>query len=271
MATVDGLIFKAFDVASADPDLVPIVGDLMSLIIRKDNAQLRTPEEVAQRVQALLANVRELRAAANGDANALREGLILINRLGGKAMPQGLITSMLRVVKDVPINAIKGFKANSNGLALHKAIMQFTTSVEQAFRQSGAAQSLRSAPEQIPCREFICSALLHRVSVPTLRTIHTTLHGEKGKKLLRIYDLFAYDRINVDGRDKALQDGATMVGIRLGQFDGYIAALLNLQNADYQGVMPFTQEFDVTELQALEIGQDILANLPRGEQNQGQA
>ncbi len=97
-----------------DPDAMDILtarGVMDGLLIRGDST-LRAPAEVAAKAEAILANLAELKQAANGDPAILAAGKIFLAQLEGKSVPDGLITAMIRDTRNADVSAIKRLTAS---------------------------------------------------------------------------------------------------------------------------------------------------------------
>ena len=107
--------------------------ELLSLLTAKDGAAarniamngemvLRSDEEITKRLEALRANVDELRTAAGGDKCVFDIAMGQLKRLGGKALPSGTITQIVDLTAKADVSALKGLSAKSSASALTKAM-----------------------------------------------------------------------------------------------------------------------------------------------------
>ena len=125
-AAVDRIVAGLIDKTRGDREL-------LSLLTAKDGAAarniamngemvLRSDEEITKRLEALRANVDELRTAAGGDKCVFDIAMGQLKRLGGKALPSGTITQIVDLTAKADVSALKGLSAKSSASALTKAM-----------------------------------------------------------------------------------------------------------------------------------------------------
>lgn len=125
-AAVDRIVASLIDKTRGDREL-------LSLLTAKDGAAarniamngemvLRSDEEITKRLEALRANVDELRTAAGGDKRVFDIAMGQLKRLGGKALPSGTITQIVELTAKADVSALKGLSAKSSASALTKAM-----------------------------------------------------------------------------------------------------------------------------------------------------
>jgi hypothetical protein len=170
-----------------DRDAEAIVAKHADKFLLAPNESPRSAADVRAKVDRLLANLAELRAIAKGDVSVLGAGLELLDDLAGKDIPDGFLTKLARAAKSPKIGEIKGLSGASTPLDVHKAVVRFRDSVEEALDASGAKDVLEGAGDLDPCRQFLGELLILRCGESGARSVRTALGTVAASQALAVY------------------------------------------------------------------------------------
>ena len=263
-AHVDGLVETAMKAVGEDRDALDILagrGVMDGLLIRAD-AQLRSPADVAKKAKAILANVAELKRAANGNPSVLAAGKIFLTQLHGKSAPAGLIAAMVRDALAADVSALKKLSASSSGRSIHKALNQFVTTQVRIAEASGAHEAMEGPDEKAAARDFVGLLLLAKCGASGIRRIQAAMHSENARKLCAIYSLIVAKDIDKEGLSNAVVEQTAIMGVRwrsnLGQLKIAADSLMGVPDDQIQAIDEFEDDFDYEEFGSGRIVGDIL-------------
>ena len=261
-ATVDANINQVLLGVSNDPLATKLVAENMETILTRGNNTLRSVEDACKKAQAIKANVAELRTIANGNQDVMNAGMAFLSHMRGKPLESGLLTRLFNEAKALSVSDIKGLKADSSGIQIHKAVMQFTSEIDKAILKSGAAAALEGTDEKGPARDFIGSMMLLKCGKGNHPAIFNALHNTNSAKVLTFYtDVIAKGRIELDEPDDALTGEMKMQGsllaLRMSEFDKLVAISTGKNTNDYKGLSFFPEKFDYEEIDGPDIAADV--------------
>ena len=263
-AHMDGLVETAMKAVGEDRDALDVLagrGVMDGLLLRAD-AQLRSPADVAKKAKAILANVAELKRAANGNPSVLAAGKIFLAQLGGKSAPAGVIAAMVRDALAADVSALKRLSASSSGRSIHKALNQFVTTQVRIAEVSGAHEAMEGPDEKAAARDFVGLLLLAKCGASGIRRIQAAMHSENARKLCAIYTLIVAKNIDKEGLSNAVVEQTAIMGVRwrsnLGQLKIAADSLMGVPDDQIQAIDEFEDDFDYEEFGAGRIVGDIL-------------
>lgn len=262
-ADLDRLVETAVKTALKDKDALEIVTKHLSSILVRGDAQLRSLDSVQSRVAELVQNVEELRTASAGNREFFKAGLLMLNTLGGKSAQSGTITSIIRSVNAANISDIKKLSGSSSGVAIHKAVEQFTRLQEDIALSSGAEEAFDGVEEKVSLRDFIAQLVVAKCGRSAAAKIQSALSGENAQKLAFIYSAFAGGSYPKAGISPGLQDHIGNMAARaksmLNRLLLSVDALMGIGASDSEGVEPFTGQFHTGDFGAGKILEDLKA------------
>ena len=178
------LVAAAMFKCGEDADLQDIVAQGISRIIRSGKVN-----DVEEAVKRVLGNLRELREAAAGNADAFAVGKRLLLGLEARRIAPGFFTHIMKVVGSVAINPITRLKANSSIADIHAAISLVRTAGENILLSApGAAKLLEGNDESLACRNFIADLFAARLTPGQRQSVHAALQGDNGATLKAFYN-----------------------------------------------------------------------------------
>lgn len=196
---IDKLVSAMVNRAADDADVVDIAVSNGYSLLRAGNATLRSVDEVKKKVDTIKAAVSELRSTAKGNDEIFRLGKEMLIAMGGKAIPPGMIRSMVRAVSKLDISDLKSLNLGSPLVDVHLAAVRFGENVNKAMSASGADRAFTEAEELMPLRDFAAGLILARCDNNVADNITTLIAADEngGKTLNSVYNAI----INRDGVD----------------------------------------------------------------------
>ena len=188
---LDSLIETAVKATGGDEVLLSVLkqGKAIRGVLVGGNG-IRSEEAIREKVAALKANVKELRAATKGNKAMFEAGLRGIANLGGKALKAGCIADMVRLARKAKIGMIRKLSATSDAGQIHAAIDQYHRNATDILKKSKALYSFDAAfaDETTESRAFIGMLMLSRCSPKKLEAIDAALYSTSGAKTASLYD-----------------------------------------------------------------------------------
>jgi hypothetical protein len=185
---VDALIAAAVNASVGDPDALDVVKAAIVGILKDAASNLRTEEQVKQRVSNILASVAELKAAAKGNAHIMKAGKELLVLMGGKKIPDGVLRSLVGLTMKQSVGKLKSLSPRTSGTNLHKAVAQTLKNVDKAMFASGAELALKGDTiAQNNMRKFCIAVQLARCGDAEARRIANLFDSDKAAQLADTY------------------------------------------------------------------------------------
>ena len=255
---VDNMILDALQRCSDNDDAVQVVAANIGTLLVNNGAELRTLQQVRERVDAISANFAELKALARDNPAVYEAGKRLMAGLGGKALPPGTIGKLVAAAANTPIDAIRKLSSRSSGLAIHRAVTQLRDGLVRSMDASGAEQATGGPEEKQACRNFIAALMMARCGARTVRAMQGAFRGDTAAKMLALYVDIGNGHQN-DGlaieTAMRLEDQATSHMAHIGA----LKAAIDLAATGQPGAAldPFNGNFDADAIN----GPDILDDL----------
>ncbi len=209
---VDELIKTAVKTCVGDQDALDVVVKTIGNIIMRGDDTLRSPEDLRKKVDAILANVVELRDAAKGDPSIMKHGKTFLMTLDGKSLKPDVMTQLVQKAKTMKVDKIKSLSASSNATAIHKAIRQFTDNLNSVLNDSGASKILEGGDERDAGRDFLIGLMSDKCGKSAARNIQAALNSPKAALLYRIYDDIETKKIILGDFSEALGEYVAQQG-----------------------------------------------------------
>ena len=255
---VDSMILDALRRCSDNDDAVQVVAANIGTLLVNNGAELRTLQQVRERVDAISANFAELKALAQDNPAVYEAGKRLMAGLGGKALPPGTIGKLVAAAANAGIDSLRRLSSRSSGLAIHRAVTQLRDGLVRAMDASGAEQATGGPEEKQACRNFVAALMMARCGARTVRAMQGAFRGDTAAKMLALYMDIGNGRQN-DGlaieTAMRLEDQATSHMAHIGA----LKAAIDLAATGQPGAAldPFNGNFDADAIN----GPDILDDL----------
>ena len=263
-AHVDGLVEKAMKAVGADKDALDILagrGVMNGLLVRGDG-EMRSPADVQKKAKEILANVAELKRAANGNPTILAAGKIFLTQFGGKSLPTGTIAAMVRDALAADVSAVKRLSASSSGLSIHKALNQFVSAQVRLAAAAGMGTGRVDTDEVTAARDFAGLLLLAKCGASGIRKIQAAMNSQNAQKLCSVYTMIFDKNFDEEGLSKAVVDQTSIMGVRwrnqLGQLKIAADTMMGIPDDQIDVVTGFEGDFDEMEFGAGQIVGDLI-------------
>ena len=243
-----------------DFDLKDVVSRRIANICITATAQLRSPEKIKERIDAIADNFRELRELSKNRPAVYEAGKRMMVALDGKALPPGIIAKLVLEASNAKIDAIRKLSPRSSALEIHHAISQFSENIVTAMNLSEAEAKTDGANEKQACRNFIAAVMIDRCGgANALRAMQGAFAGDKPGKMLSLYESVVNSQQN-EGVEQRLvipfENLASNHMMNIANLKGAIDVALD---GDFgEDIVPFNGEFNADEINADEILDDLL-------------
>ena len=259
-ATAEKLVKDMLAHCGDDFDLKDVVSRRIANICITATAQLRSPEKIKERIDAIADNFRELRELSKNRPAVYEAGKRMMVALDGKALPPGIIAKLVLEASNAKIDAIRKLSPRSSALEIHHAISQFSENIVTAMNLSEAEAKTDGANEKQACRNFIAAVMIDRCGgANALRAMQGAFAGDKPGKMLSLYESVVNSQQN-EGVEQRLvipfENLASNHMMNIANLKGAIDVALD---GDFgEDIVPFNGEFNADEINADEILDDLL-------------
>ena len=260
-AATEKLVKEMLAYCGDDFDLKDVVSRRIANICITATSQVRTPEKIKERIDAIADNFKELRKLSKNSPSVYEAGRRMMVALDGKALPPGIIAKLVLEASNAKIDAIRKLSPRSSALEIHHAISQFSENIVTAMNLSEAEAKTDGANEKQACRNFIAGVLIGRCGgANALRAMQGAFAGDKPGKMLSLYESVVNSQQN-EGVEQRLvipfENLASNHMMNIANLKGAIDVALD---GDFgEDTVPFNGEFNADEINAAEILDDLLA------------
>ena len=259
-AATEKLIKEMLAHCGDDFDLKDVVSRRIANICITATSQVRTPEKIKERIDAIADNFRELRELSKNSPAVYEAGRRMMVALDGKALPPGMIAKLVLEASNAKIDAIRKLSPRSSALEIHHAISQFSENIVTAMNLSEAEAKTDGANEKQACRNFIAGVMMGRCGgAKSLRAMQGAFAGDTPAKMLSLYESVVNSQQN-EGVEQRLvvpfENLASKHMMNIANLKGAIDVALD---GDFGAdIVPFDGEFAADEINAAEILDDLL-------------
>ena len=259
-ADTEKLIKEMLAHCGDDFDLKDVVSRRIANICITATSQVRTPEKIKERIDAIADNFKELRELSKNRPAVYEAGKRMMVALDGKALPPGMIAKLVLESSNAKIDAIRRLSPRSSALEIHHAVTQFSENIVTAMNLSEAEAKTDGANEKQACRNFIAGVMIGRCGgAKSLRVLQGAFAGDKPGKMLSLYESVVNSQQN-EGVEQRLiipfENLASKHMMNIANLKGAIDVALD---GDFgEDIVPFNGEFNADEINAAEILDDLL-------------
>ena len=242
-----------------DFDLKDLVSRCIADISITATSQVRSPEQIKEKIDAIADNFRELRELSKDDPAVYEAGKRMMSALKGKSLPPGTIAKLVAEAAKAKIDAVRRLAPRASGIEIHRAVTEFRDNLMNIMTSSGAEKAAGGAPEKQACRNFISTLIMRRFDAKTLRTMQGAFGGDVPGKMVALYSEVSSGRMN-QGLDHKVavefEDQADSHMMNIANLKGAIDVALDGRFGD--DIVPFNGEFDADGINATEIVDDLM-------------
>ena len=171
-----------------------VLKDIVSQTIRglciSGTAKIRKPDEIKARIDAVRANLEEVRKAAAGNGRIEKAGIKFLCRLNGKSVSPGLIGRMLKAASAEKTGEFSKLSATSTPQQITKAVIDMREAVENVIRNAYVQDYLEGSDEMDPVRDFVFAMFAAKFPEAQLKGVKDAFRSETTSKLFAIMDDF---------------------------------------------------------------------------------
>jgi len=173
-----------------DFELKDIVSQTIRGLCITGTAKLRTMDQIKARIDAVRANLEEVRREAAGNEAIENAGCYFLSGLNGKSVPPGLIGRIVKAASAEKPGGFANLSATSTPQQIAKAVIDMRAAVENTIHNSFAQDYLEGADEMGPAREFAFSLLVVKFTPAQLTNVNAAFRSETASKLYAVLDEF---------------------------------------------------------------------------------
>ena len=222
-------------------------GKVLDGILYNFENKPRPPEDVAKRVAAIRDNVAELREATGGNQAKFKAALGNLVEFGGKAIPKGAITALVKAAQDMDVSSMKKLNRSSKPLDIHKAVRAFRNGLDRAIFDSGVfSKEKEGAQDLLNCKGLVSGFVFADMDAKTRNNIHAAVNSRNGQLMKCAYQQLTDGTLGwLDDYAEDSQNGISSIVFQLSLTLDSISDL-TLDVPDGSGVdCPSIEELDV--------------------------
>ena len=258
-AAGEALIKELLAHCGDDFDLKDIVSKNVYQMCVNGRGALRQADEIKAKIDAIRANLAEIRGAANGNAIIEKAGVNFMIGMPGKTVPAGLIGRLVKAAGGMDVGSFAKLTAASTPSQILKAVIDMRQEVEKTMAAEHVEDSLDGGDEMTAVRDLLASFAMAKLPSAQLRGANAALHSDNCAKALTLLDDIQGGKLSA-GKLTAAQKGALEsqsyeIGIAVGQYNLAVETALGQEE---RGVRSFSGEFDKKAAGSAEVFKDVL-------------
>ncbi len=189
-AAAEALIKEMLAHCGDDFELKDIVSQTIRGLCITGTAKLRTMDQIKERIDAVRANLEEVRRVAAGNEAIEKAGCYFLSGMNGKSVPLGLIGKIVKSASAEKPGDFANLSATSTPRQIAKAVIDMRTAVENTIHGSYVQDYLEGGDEMGPAREFAFSLIIAKLSPAQLTNVNAAFRSETASKLFAVLDDF---------------------------------------------------------------------------------
>ena len=198
-ATLDSRVNLVLDEIGNDLGLIEILKQPKAIrrLLLSGDGNIRSAESVKAKIDELKASLAELRNMAGNDKRLYEAGLRGIGYFAecGKIFPQGVLTSIIGLIKNANLNDVAKMSPRCSVLQMHKGLMQFTNALEEIRFKSNVMRTFTDGvmgEEIVNARRAIAYMLFGNLKPSAMQSIQRCLSSQVTGKITNVYGSFAF-------------------------------------------------------------------------------
>ncbi len=245
-----------------DFDLKGLVSKHISNLCVNGAGELRTPDQIKAKIDALRANLAEIRASSKGNLAAEKAGVTFLDCLCGKSVPSGMIGRIVQAALTAKPGEYAKLSPASTPQQLFQAVVDMHKAVEKVLRDVHFTETFTESPELLAGRDYIASLVFTRFPPAKLQAAAAAFRGETALKVLALVNkIMAGDYPPKTGpltedQRYAIDMQCSSLGLFFGQFNLAAETVLGVDGGEYRA---FTGPIDKNALGHKDIFRGILA------------
>ena len=185
-AAAEAVIRDALAHCGDDFDLKGLVSKYIDKLSITGAGELRTPEQIKAKIDALRANLAEIRATSHGDPAAEKAGIVFLDTLGAQSVPRGMIGRIVQASLTAEPGEYAKVTPASTPQQLFQAVVDMYKAVEKVLRDVHFTETFNESPELLAGRAYIASLVFTRFPPAKLQAADDAFRGETARKVLAL-------------------------------------------------------------------------------------
>ena len=261
-AAAEALIKELLAHCGDDFDLKGLVSKYIPGLCVNGAGELRTPDQIKARIDALRANLAEIRATSHGDLAAEKAGVNFLDTLGAQSVPPGMIGRIVQASLYAKPGEYAKLSPSSTPQQLFQAVVDMHKAVEKVLRDVDFTETFTESPELLAGRDYIASLVFTRFPPAKLQAAANAFRGETALKVLALVNkIMAGDYPPKTGpltedQRYAIDMQCSSLGLFFGQFNLAAETVLGVDGGEYSA---FKGPIDKNALGHKDIFRGILA------------
>ena len=255
-AAADALIRETLAYCGDDFDLKDIVSKYIYDLCLNGAGNQRSPDQIKAKVDALRANLAEIRATANGNDAAEKAGVRFLHCLCGKSVQPGFIGKFMKATLTAQPGEYAKLSPASTPKQLVQAVIDMRAAIDKVLRGTHVTDVLDGDPEITAATDFAASLIFSRFPAAKLQAAADAFRSEKALKLRSLVSAIEggdypsnAGRLTGDQKD-AIETQSRNIGGLFAQYNLAAESVLGINRGEYRA---FEGDFDKNALGHREI------------------
>ena len=238
-AAAEAVIRDALAHCGDDFDLKGLVSKYIPGLCVNGAGELRTPDQIKARIDALRANLAEIRATSHGDLAAEKAGVNFLDTLGAQSVPPGMIGRIVQASLCAKPGEYAKLSPSSTPQQLFQAVVDMHKAVEKVLRDVHFTETFTESPELLAGRDYIASLVFTRFPPAKLQAAANAFRGETALKVLALVNkIMGGDYPPKTGpltedQRYAIDMQCSSLGLFFGQFNLAAETVLGVDGGEY--------------------------------------
>lgn len=221
------------DLAKDDPGLMQLLlennGKAATYILMDSARAFRTNEEIANRLNALRANVEELRMATKGDAGMFKLAIKMLALLEGKPLAAGKLSRLFDAAAKLDLSPLTSKVGSANAGAHLAALNDIKAMLHDVIRDSGAYRDMDVGREtEVSVNSLAFAAICQRLDEDALSWLREGTRSADGVKVAEVVRSIAMGFVNdPEAGPEANQNAKTIAIDLMGLIDNVFGDVLD--------------------------------------------
>lgn len=221
------------NLAKDDPGLMQLLLEdnckVAKYILAESAFKFRTDEEIANRLNALRANVEELRMVTKGDALMFKLAIKMLAGLEGKPLAAGKLSRLFDAVGKLDLSPLTAKTGSARAEDHLTALNDIKTMLHNVIRDSGAYRDMDVGRDtEVSVNSIAFAAICRRLDEDTLRWLRAGMRSADGVKVAEAVRTIAMGFVNdQEAGPEANQAAKTVAMDLMGLIDNVFGDVLD--------------------------------------------
>ena len=186
-AALDDLIETAVMCCGGDKEALDIVKANARLILKRGDAELRSPDDMKSKINGIVANLNEIRTLAKNKPFIYEAAKQMLCSIDGKSFPPGMLKQIFDTVGKYDITHLKSLSPASSGPDVHRAFVEYQSLTNKAQAIPGMERMGLEAGAKKAFVDFVGALLIAKCGSSAVAKMGEAFGTEKMAKIFRFY------------------------------------------------------------------------------------